>query len=254
MECFDDESVNAMARTSTAPTKPTILCFVRHGTTPTTGKVLPGRAKGLHLSERGLLEADLAGKRLAGIGSVRAIYASPLERARETASAIARHVGHSVRIERGLLECDFGDWTGEALIKLSKLPEWQSVQRHPSGFRFPGGESFVEMQARIAGTIERLCAKHPGEVIVLVSHADPIKVAVTDALGVPLDLMQRTVISPCSITVVAYGSGAPTVLAVNSTGELAQLGFGAAPAPSRETRPRQRISSSTSQATKRIRT
>ena len=210
--------------------------------TPTTGKVLPGRAKGLHLSERGLAEADLAGRRLAGIGSVRAIYSSPLERARETASAIARHVGHLIRIDRGLLECDFGEWTGEALIKLSKLPEWQSVQRHPSGFRFPGGESFVEMQARIAGTIEKLCAKHPGEVVVAVSHADPIKVAVTDALGVPLDLMQRTVISPCSITVVAYGSGAPTVLAVNSTGELSQLGIGVAPPTERAARPRNRVS------------
>lgn len=238
-----------MARTSTTPAKPTTVCFVRHGTTPTTGKVLPGRAKGLHLSERGLLEADLAGRRLADIGSVTAIYASPLERARETASTIARHVGHSVRIDRGLLECDFGDWTGEALIKLAKLPEWQSVQRHPSGFRFPGGESFVEMQARIAGTIERLCAKHPGEVIVLVSHADPIKVAVTDALGVPLDLMQRTVISPCSITVVVYSGGAPTVLAVNSTGELAQLGFAQVPAHAGTAR--SRPSGSTPQATKR---
>ncbi len=243
-----------MVRTSTAPKKPTTVCFVRHGTTPTTGKVLPGRAKGLHLSERGLVEADLAGRRLAELGSVRAIYSSPLERARETASAIARHVGHSVRIERGLLECDFGDWTGEALIRLSKLPEWQSVQRHPSGFRFPGGESFIEMQGRIAGTIERLCARHPGEVIVLVSHADPIKVAVTDALGVPLDLMQRTVVSPCSITVVVYGTGAPTVLAVNSTGELAQLGFGAAPVPARAQRPRQRNSGSTPATTKRTRT
>jgi len=213
-----------MART-TKMAPPTIICFVRHGTTPTTGKVLPGRAKGLHLSERGHAEADLAGRRLASVGAVTAIYSSPLERARETAAAVARAVGRPVRVERGLLECDFGEWTGCELSKLSKLPEWQTVQRHPSGFRFPKGESFVEMQARIALAIERLCVRHPGELVVAVSHADPIKVAVTDALGVPLDLMQRTVISPCSITVVAYGVGAPSVLAVNSTGELSQLGL-----------------------------
>ena len=208
-------------------TKPAVICFVRHGTTPTTGKVLPGRAKGLHLSDRGREEAELAGSRLAALGSVTAVYSSPLERARETAAAIATAIGERVRIERGLLECDFGRWTGEALSKLAKLPEWAAVQRHPSGFRFPGGESFIEMQARIAATVERLTERHAGSVIVAVSHADPIKVAVTDALGVPLDLMQRTVISPCSITVVAYGPTSPSVLAVNSTGELAHLGIGA---------------------------
>ncbi len=202
-----------------------VICFVRHGTTPTTGKILPGRAKGLHLSERGLEEAGRTAERLAVLGSVKALYASPLERARETAGAIGARLGLATSIERGLLECDFGDWTGKPLAELAKLPEWQTVQRHPSGFRFPQGESFAELAARVAGTVERLVAAHPGEVIVAVSHADPIKVAVGDALGQPLDLMQRTVISPCAVSVVAYGAGSPAVLAVNSTGELANLGI-----------------------------
>ena len=214
-----------MARKDDKSVRPTVVCFVRHGTTPTTGKVLPGRAKGLHLSDRGVEEAERAGERLAALGSVRAIYASPMERARETAKAISRRAELPVVIDRGLLECDFGEWTGKELAVLSKLPEWQTVQRHPSGFRFPGGESFVEMQARLALTIERLSNRHRGEVIVVVSHADPIKVAIGDALGVPLDLMQRTVISPCSVSVVSYGLGAPSVLAVNSTGDLANLGI-----------------------------
>src|SRR5271154_293665 len=102
-----------MARRPPPGPRPTVVCFVRHGTTPTTGKVLPGRAKGLHLSEKGQQEAERAGERLATLGSVRAIYASPLERARETAKAISARVGLPVVIERGLLECDFGDWTGK---------------------------------------------------------------------------------------------------------------------------------------------
>lgn len=208
-------------------TRPTVVCFVRHGTTPTTGKVLPGRARGLHLSERGREEADGAGRRLAGLGVVRAVYASPLERARETAKAVAAHLGLAVVVERGLFECDFGEWTGEELASLRKRPEWETVQRHPSGFRFPGGESFTEVQARMAATVERLVRDHPGETVVAVSHADPIKIAVGDALGQPLDLVQRTVISPCSVSVVAYGAGSPVVLAVNSTGDLMALGFGA---------------------------
>lgn len=210
-----------------------VVCFVRHGTTPTTGKVLPGRAKGLHLSEKGEQEAANTAARLAALGRIRAIYTSPLERARETAKAISVATGLSARVERGLLECEFGEWTGRQLSELSKLPEWQQVQRHPSGFRFPAGESFTELAARVAGTVERLVAKHPGEVIVAVSHADPIKIALADALGQPLDLMQRTMVSPCSVSVVAYGSGTPSVLALNSTGDLSNLDLGPVPSGAR---------------------
>ncbi len=204
-----------------------MVCFVRHGTTPTTGTILPGRAKGLHLAARGREEARAVGERLAAVGSVKALYSSPLERARETAAAISAAVGVRVATERLLIECDFGEWTGAELARLRKLPEWSAVQRHPSGFRFPGGESFVELQGRMARAVQALRARHPGEVVVAVSHADPIKIAVGDALGVPLDLVQRTVISPCSVSVVAYGPDGPAVLAVNSTGDLSALGLAA---------------------------
>ncbi len=201
------------------------MCFVRHGTTPTTGKVLPGRAKGLHLAEKGRFEAEQAGERLAALSRVTAVYSSPLERARETAVAVARALGQPVQIERGLLECDFGEWTGGELAALRRLPAWDAVLRNPSGFRFPSGESFAELRARVAATVERIVARHPGEVVVAVSHADPIKVAVGDALGAPLDLLQRTTVSPCSVSIVAYGPSGPKVLTVNSTGELASLGI-----------------------------
>jgi len=128
-----------------------------------------------------------------------------------------------VTIDRRLLECDFGEWTGRPLKELMKLPEWRTVQRYPSGFRFPSGESFAEMQTRITGAVQRLVERHRGGVVVAVSHADPIKAAVADALGTHLDLFQRIVISPCSVTVVAYGAGGPAVLATNHTGSLAEL-------------------------------
>jgi probable phosphoglycerate mutase len=129
-----------------------------------------------------------------------------------------------VQSERGLLECDFGAWTGRPLKELMKLPEWRTVQRYPSGFRFPDGESFPEMQTRITGAVGRLVAANRGGVVVAVSHADPIKAAVAAALGTHLDLFQRIVISTCSVTAVAYGPGGPVVLTVNSTaGGLAEL-------------------------------
>jgi len=205
------------------PTPATVALFVRHGVTATTGKVLPGRAKGLHLADTGRAQAEAVAERLAALKKVDAVYASPLERTRETAAAIGARLGLKVGVEKGLLECDFGDWTGAELKVLNKLPEWGTVQRYPSGFRFPDGESFREMHTRITDTVARLRARHPGQTIVLVSHADPIKAAVADATGTPLDLFQRIVISPCSVSAIAYGDGGPIVLTVNSLGDLAQL-------------------------------
>ena len=197
---------------------------MRHGQTPTTGKVLPGRAPGLHLADVGTQQAQRASERIAELKTVDAIYASPLERARETAAPIASARGMKVQIDKGLLECDFGDWTGAELKKLMKLPEWGTVQRAPSTFTFPGGESFNAMQTRMVTAIDRLRVAHAGGVIVCVSHADPIKAAVAHAMGTHIDLFQRIVIGTCSITAIAYGMGAPIVLTVNSTGgSLAEL-------------------------------
>jgi probable phosphoglycerate mutase len=197
---------------------PTVVLLVRHGQTPTTGQVLPGRARGLHLADVGLQQAQRAAERIGELTKVSAVYASPLERARETAAPIAKALGRRVVVERGLLECDFGEWTGRALSDLMKLPEWTTVQRAPSTFRFPEGESFSEMQHRMVSTLDRLRQRHVGETIVCVSHADPIKAAVAQALGTHLDLFQRIVISTCSVSAIAYGMGAPVVLTVNSTG------------------------------------
>jgi probable phosphoglycerate mutase len=177
-----------------------------------------------HVERLSRLTADTLVERIAALPKVDAIYASPLERARETAAPIGKALGQKVQIDRGLLECDFGDWTGAELKALMKLPEWGTVQRAPSTFRFPNGESFTEMQTRIVSAIDRLRARHPGGVVVMVSHADPIKAAVAHALGTHIDLFQRIVISTCSISAIAYGPGAPVVLTVNSTGgSLAEL-------------------------------
>ena len=197
---------------------PTLVLLVRHGTTPTTGKVLPGRARRLHLSDHGREQAERAAERIGELGKVQAVYASPLERARETAAPIGRAVHKPVRIERGLLECDFGQWTGASLKRLMKKPEWSTVQRTPSAFRFPDGESFLEMQTRIIDAVDTIRRRHPGKTVVCVSHADPIKAYVAHAMGTPLDLFQRIVISTCSVTAVLVGDGAPIVLTVNSTG------------------------------------
>lgn len=239
--------------TKPKPTPPTVVLFVRHGSTPTTGQVLPGRAPGLHLSEAGLAQAQAVAERLAvwrdqlaaaataatdgkagrparrGTSSeppgppIAAVFASPLERTSETAAPIAKRLGLRVRRERQLIECDFGEWTGGKLADLSKLPAWNTVQRYPSGFRFPGGESFVEVQTRMVEITATWQQQFPGQTVIAVSHADPIKTAVAHALGTHLDLFQRIAISPCSVTAIAYSPTGPMVLTTNSTSSLQEL-------------------------------
>jgi probable phosphoglycerate mutase len=201
------------------PPATTLVLLVRHGETATTGARLPGRAGGLALTERGRQQAEAVAGRLAGLGRVDAVHVSPLLRARQTAAPIAR--AHDLRpvVQAGLTDLDVGEWTGAELKTVRRTPEWETVQRWPSGFRFPAGESFTEMQARVTETVQRLRADHAGGVVVAVSHADPIKAVVADAVGTHLDHFQRIVISPCSVTAIAYGPGGPTVLTVNSTGD-----------------------------------
>jgi probable phosphoglycerate mutase len=202
---------------SRAP-RPTIVLLVRHARTPSTGVKLPGQARGLHLAEEGRREADAMARRVAAL-AVAAVYASPLERARETAAAVAVPRRLAVRVEPGLSDLDVGEWTGLSLKRVSRRPEWEIVQRNPSSFRFPGGESFVEMQMRMTEALMRIVARHPGQTIVAVSHADPIKAAVAQALGIHLDLFQRIVVSTASVTALAYAHHGPRVLALNTAGD-----------------------------------
>ncbi len=195
-----------------------IIILVRHGQTPTTGKILPGRAKGLHLSELGKEQASKVATNLSMLENVKAVYASPMERTLETAKPIASAFGLKVQRNRGLIEADFGKWTGRKLSDLRKLSDWEIVQKNPSLFRFPDGESFIEIQSRMVETITRISDKHRGEIVIAVSHADTIKAFLATMLGTPLDLFQRLHISPCSVSPVILGDGSPFVLAVNASG------------------------------------
>ncbi|MAT62759.1 MAG: histidine phosphatase family protein [Actinomycetota bacterium] len=204
----------------------TLIIFVRHGKTPTTGTKLPGRAPNLHLSDEGKSQAETIAKEIEKSSSsflgkrISAVYASPMERTQETARPIAKALNLRVRTLKGLNECDFGDWTGRRLRDLSKLKSWSTVQKKPSSFRFPNGESFSEMQNRMLRTVDKMRERHPGETIVCVSHADPIKAILASAVGTPLDLFQRIMVGPCSASVVLYTKERPLVLTLNSNGNF----------------------------------
>ena len=178
------------------------------------------------LSDKGHEQAEARAAAIASTYKVAAIYSSPMERARQTAAPIGAAVGREIRIHEGMNECDFGRWTGRHLKSLYKLSAWQAVQRSPSNFRFPGGESFLEMQSRVVATLNELAGQHRGKTIVTVSHADTIKAAVAHALGMHLDMFQRLTISPASQTVLqltpasstasSHSASPPTVISVNA--------------------------------------
>jgi probable phosphoglycerate mutase len=198
----------------------TTLVLIRHATNDWVHKgLLAGWTPGVHLNEEGRVQAQALGTRLAG-SHFDAIYSSPLERAVETAQAVAEPHSLEVQIRKGLGEVQYGDWNGQSLRKLFKKPLWRSVQIYPSGTRFPGGESIGEMQARVVAALDEIRSAHPDGIVAAVAHADVIKAAVAFYAGVPLDLFQRLVISPASVTIFGFGPFGPRLLRLNDTGEL----------------------------------
>ena len=135
----------------------------------------------------------------------------------ETARAIACHQNLTVREHSGLLEANYGDWTGQPISTLAKQASWQTIQFYPSGAGFPGGETMYHMQARMIQEVNNLVTAHSGQLIAIVGHADLIKSAVAHYLGVHFDLFQRIVISPASITTVSFMAMGPRVISVNDT-------------------------------------
>ena len=200
----------------------TRLVLARHAVTAQTGPLLSGRRPGIALSEEGRRQADALGDRLADL-PVAAVYASPIERTTETAQAVAGRHHLPVLALSGVLEADYGEWTGQKLADLAKTELWKVVQRAPSRASFPGGESLAAMQARMVGALDAVVADHPGELVVVVSHADPIKAAIAHYTGVHLDLFQRIVVNPASVSAFAFSGAGVALVKCNDTGVLDDL-------------------------------
>lgn len=200
----------------------TRLLLVRHAVTAQTGPLLSGRTPGIDLSEAGREQAAGLAARLEAV-PVDAVYASPMERTMQTAAPIAAGHGVAVRPVDGLIEADYGEWTGGALTDLARTELWGTVQRAPSRARFPAGEALTAMQARIVAALDALVDRHPGATVVAVSHADPLKAAVAHYTGLPLDLFQRIAISPASVTVLDVGPAGSVLLACNAVVDLASI-------------------------------
>jgi probable phosphomutase (TIGR03848 family) len=219
------------------------VVLLRHGrSSSNTGGTLAGRSPGVELDETGREQARQVAARLAKL-PLAAVVSSPLERCRQTAEAVvaARGTSPGVVLDERLVECDYGEWTGQSLKQLARTKPWQVVQLHASAARFPGGETLREVQARAVEAMRdwdaRLTEEHGADAVwVAVSHGDVIKAVLADALGCHLDQFQRIMVDPCSVSVVTYTPLRPFVVRLNDTGELDGL------APKRRRRRRARSS------------
>ncbi|HVX43187.1 MAG TPA: histidine phosphatase family protein [Mycobacteriales bacterium] len=199
----------------------TTVLLIRHGrTAANAGAVLAGWTPGVALDETGQAQAERLSERLAPV-PLAALVCSPLERCRQTAEAVAKSREVGITEEPRVGEVHYGDWTGAALKDLAKKPLWKVVQSHPSAAVFPGdgGEGLAAVQARAVGAVrqwnERL---GPDAVYAVFSHGDVIKSILADALGLHLDLFQRIVVDPCSVSVISYTDTRPFVARSNDTG------------------------------------
>lgn len=197
------------------------VLLIRHGrTTANSAGTLAGWTPGVFLDEVGQEQVAALGARIASV-PLSAVVSSPLERCRQTTTAVLGDRDVPTHHDEDVAEVRYGDWTGESLKVLAKQPLWKVVQQHPSNATFPGdgGESLAGMQARAVAAVRRWNTTLGADATyAVVSHGDVIKAVLADALGMHLDLFQRIVVDPASLSVVQYGDTRAFVERTNDSG------------------------------------
>jgi broad specificity phosphatase PhoE len=192
----------------------TSILLIRHAHTAAVGHLLAGRTPGIRLTDRG--RDQLAWLRGAVASwNPKIVYSSPLDRARETAEAIAMAGGIPLRLDDRLSEVDFGEWTGRTFADLEGLADWRLFNERRSTAIVPDGESAPAVQARIVSALEALARDHAGETVAAVSHADVIRAAILHYAGASLDSVHRIVVAPASVSIVTLGDEGPRILLLN---------------------------------------
>lgn len=204
------------------PSPVALLLLIRHALTQATGRRLSGRTPGIHLSEEGRRQAAQLAERLAAV-PLAAVYASPLERCLETAEAVASSRGLDVQRVPGLSEVDYGRWTGRSMPQLVRTTLWKKVQQTPSAVTFPEGEGLIDAQRRSVAALEEIAGRHPRSIVAVVSHADVIRLALAHYAGLHVDLFQRLIVSPASVSAIGLGDRIPRIIRMNDTGMLDDL-------------------------------
>ena len=201
------------------------VVLIRHAHSEANAKgVLSGRIPGVHLSPKGVQQAEGLIARLGAL-KIATLRISPLERCAETINpwwnAIGKTINRGVEVaeDPNLIEVDYGKWSGKKLSQLLRHAMWKTVQNNPSAMYFPSGESLASMQVRAMKSVhDALNVRRKGAAI-LVSHGDVIKSIVASSLGMHLDDFQRIVIDPASITILDFSQSKPRLTLMNDSHE-----------------------------------
>jgi broad specificity phosphatase PhoE len=191
----------------------TVIHLVRHGER-SRPSVCAGRMPGIGLTERGRAEIAAVAERLAR-DSIAALYASPLQRTRESAEIIALRLGLPIDFRDDIIELDFGEWTGATFDMIRADPRWEAWRTQRSVATIPGGESMRQVQRRAVDAVLGFADSHPEKTIAVVSHGDVIRAILVYALGMPLDLLTRIEVGQGSVSTLRLDAGGIRVLALN---------------------------------------
>jgi broad specificity phosphatase PhoE len=197
-----------------------LLHLLRHGQHDLGGGVLAGRMSGVGLTERGRTEIAAVAERLAD-ENIAALYASPLQRTRESAELLSERLGLPIEFRDDLMELDFGEWTGTTFDSIRADPRWQSWSRHRSLSRIPGGETMRAVQFRAVEAILEIGERHRDSASVIVSHGDVIRSALVFALGMPLDFYGRIEVAQGSLSTIRIDDGGIRVVSINERPQVA---------------------------------
>ena len=192
----------------------TTFLLIRHGLTDAVGKTMTGQLAGVHLNATGRDQAAALPERLNN-APLAAIYASPLERTRETAQPVADARGLPVQLDPRFIEVDFGEWTNRHFADLDADPHWRLYNAYRGVTRPPNGEGLIDVQARVVEALFDLHQRHPDQVVAVFSHADTLRAVLLYFLGMPVDFVQRLDLAPARISVLQLGGGAPRIIQVN---------------------------------------
>lgn len=193
----------------------TTFIFLRHAISQANEEgILAGRLPGINLSQKGNRQANEISKYLQAL-KIDRVISSPLERCLQTIDPFLSNAHLKVHKDEAFIEMDYGNWSGQKLSSLSKNKDWKVVQKKPSTFKFPKGESFAAAQRRVEKGMASLAKSHPKKTLLVVSHGDIIKMVAAKTLNLSLDDFQRIVIDPASISILSWKDKQRTVITLN---------------------------------------
>ena len=204
---------------------PTFIYFVRHGETVLTpARKFSGTGSlDPELMQEGLDQAELVAAECAKLGA-EVLIASPLNRTRQTAEAIARTTGLEIIFDEVWFELSFGSWDGKAIEEVrEEEPDNYQAWINSSSYAPPGGgESYDEASIRIEEALEKLVAEYPGKKIIVVTHNGIVKTAAKLAVGGPSDAVFHMDATPCSISSISIwpSDGLRALRSFNERGHL----------------------------------